>query len=216
MDARERMGSSGGTDEEGTTLIIVFHPMEDRAMNDSLPPLPPPQPKPFAPEQTSGGGGCQKPVLIGCGLLALLLGIAAVVFVVKAKDVLAYAMNQLRAEVVAHLPEDAGETERQRLDVAFDTALARIRGGELDPAALQELQKKLTAAASASAARRLTREELDGLVAALDKFNGGGTKAPADAAAEPAETGAAAPADGAEAPGAPASAPAEAERPPAP
>lgn len=216
MDARERMGSSGGTDEEGTTLIIVFHPMEVRAMNDSLPPLPPPQSKPFAPEQTSGGGGCQKPVLIGCGLLALLLGIAAVVFVVKAKDVLAYAMNQLRAEVVAHLPEDAGETERQRLDAAFDTALARIRGGELDPAALQELQKKLTAAASASAARRLTREELDGLVAALDKFNGGGTKAPADAAAEPAETGAAAPADGAEAPGAPATAPAEAERPPAP
>lgn len=185
-------------------------------MNDSLPPLPPPQSKPFAPEMTSGGGGCQKPVLIGCGLLSLLLGIAAVVFVVKAKDVLAYAMNQLRAEVVAHLPEDAGETERQRLDVAFDAALAHIRGGELDPAALQELQKKLTAAASASAARRLTREELDGLVAALDKFNGGGAKAPVDAAAGPADTGSATAAEAAEAAGASAGAPAEAERPPAP
>jgi hypothetical protein len=210
------MGSSGGTDEEGTTLIIVFHPMEDRAMNDSLPPLPPPQPKPFAPEKTSGGGGCQKPVLIGCGLLALLLGIAAVVFVVKAKDVLAYAMNQLRAQVVAHLPEDAGETERQRLDVAFDATLARIRAGELDPAALQELQKKLSTAASAASTRRLTREELDGLIAALDKYNQGGAKAPADAAAEPTESGAAAAEEAADAPGAPASAPAEAERPPAP
>ncbi|MEO8195171.1 MAG: hypothetical protein ABI689_00460 [Thermoanaerobaculia bacterium] len=188
-------------------------------MNDSLPP---PQSKPFAPEKMRGDGGCQKPVLIGCGLLSLLLGIAAVVFVVKAKDVLAYAMNQLRVEIVAHLPEDAGATERQRLEVAFDAALARIRGGELDPAALQELQKKLTVAASASSARRLTREELDGLVAALDKFNQGGAKAPADAAAEPPEAGAGAAAagDATEEPGhsagAPAEPAAESARPPAP
>lgn len=140
-------------------------------MNDSLPLLPPAPAKPFSPETTSGGGGCQKPLLIGCGLLALLLGIAAVVFVVKAKEVLAYAMNQLRTEVVAHLPEDVGESERQRVEDGFDAALARIRSGELDPTALQELQKKLTAAASAAATRRLTREELDGLVAALEKFN---------------------------------------------
>lgn len=152
-------------------------------MNDSLPPLPPAPAKPFAPETTSGGGGCQKPLLIGCGLLALLLGIAAVVFVVKAKDVLAYAMNQLRTEVVAHLPEDVGESERQQVEDGFDAALARIRGGELDPAALQELQKKLTAAASAAATRRLTREELDGLVAALDKFNRPEAAPPADAPA---------------------------------
>lgn len=180
-------------------------------MNDSLPPLPPPQAKPFAPEKAIGGGGGQKPVLVGCGLLSLLLGIAAVVFVIKAKDVLAYAMNQLRTEVVAHLPEDAGESERQRLDAAFDAALGRIRGGELDPAALQELQKKLTAAASASATRRLTREELDGLVAALDKFNAGGKEAPAEepeaGSAPPGEAGAAT-GDGGES--------AEPARPPAP
>jgi len=141
-------------------------------MNETLPPQPPPPARPFAPEQTSGGSGCQKPLLIGCGLLSLLLGIAAVVFVVKAKDVLAYAMNQLRMEVVAHLPKDAPATDRQRVEEGFDAALSRIRSGELDPAALQELQKKLTAAASAAATRDLTREELDGLVTALDLFNG--------------------------------------------
>ena len=154
-------------------------------MNDSIPPPPPPAAKPFAPETVAGGGGCQKPLLVGCGLLALLLGIAAVVFVVKAKDVLAYAMNQLRAEVVAHLPEDAGEAERQRVDTGFDAALARIRSGEIDPVALQELQKKLTAAASTAATRRLSREELASLLAALDKFNQSGVEAPAPPAASP-------------------------------
>jgi hypothetical protein len=168
--------------------------------------LPPPSAKPFAPEKMSGGGGCQKPLLVGCGLLSLLLGIAAVVFVVKAKDVLAYAMNQLRAEVVTHLPEDAGESERQRIEVGFDAALTRIRSGELDPAALQELQKRLTGAASAAASRRLTREELTALLAALDKFNHTGEGAAGDGA----DAGAAPPADDAgEASG-------DAERPPAP
>ena len=140
-------------------------------MSEFQPPGPQAQAKPFAPERPVGGGGCQKPLLVGCGLLSLLLGIAAVVFVVKAKDVLAYAMNQLRAEVVAHLPEDASDSDRQRVEAGFDAALARIRSGELDPAALQDLQKKLTGAASAAGKRRLSGEEMNGLLAALDRFN---------------------------------------------
>ena len=181
-------------------------------MNDSLPPLPEPHAKPFAPEKIAGGGGCQKPLLVGCGLLALLLGIAAVVFVVKAKDVLAYAINQLRTEVMTHLPEDAPETERQRLETAFDAALTRMRNGELEPASLQELQKRLTAAASAAATRRLTRDELAGLIAALDKFNQAGTPAPQGVPAGESEAPATAPpgpSNGATAPG-------EATKPPAP
>lgn len=214
-----RDGSSGGTDEECTADIIVLGSMEDRLMNDSLPPLPEPHAKPFAPEKIAGGGGCQKPLLVGCGLLSLLLGIAAVVFVVKAKDVLAYAMNQLQVEVVSHLPEDVGESERQRVESGFDAALARIRSGELDPAALQELQKKLTTAASAAATRRLTREELDGLIAALDKFNQPGAKPSGDApVAEPAEPPEAGPGSAPEAKsgGATAESGAEPARPPAP
>lgn len=182
-------------------------------MNESLPPSPEPHARPFAPEKIADGGGCQKPLLVGCGLLALLLGVAAVVFVVKAKDVLAYAMNQLRTEVVAHLPEDAPESERQRLESSFDLALARIRSGELEPASLQALQQKLTSAASAAASRRLTRDELAGLIAALEKFNAAGkepeTKDPAGA---PAGEPAAPPADPAD----PTTPPAEAAKPPAP
>ena len=150
-------------------------------MNDSLLPLSPPPAKPFEPERLHGGGGCQKPVLVGCGLVALLLGVAAVIFVIKAKDVLAYAMNKLRVEVVAHLPEDAGEVDRQRVEAGFDVALARIRNGAIDPASLQELQKKLTAVASTAGSRRMTRTELTELITALDKFNEAGGGAPADA-----------------------------------
>ncbi|MEO7794094.1 MAG: hypothetical protein ABIV06_04915 [Thermoanaerobaculia bacterium] len=178
-------------------------------MNESLPPMPPPTAKPFAPEKMTGGGGCQKSLLIGCGLLSLLLGIAAVVFVVNAKAVLAYAMNQLRAEVVAHLPEDVGESERQRIETGFDAALARIRSGELDPAALQDLQKRLTGAASASASRRLTAEEVTALIAALEKFNQKGPEA-APAPTEGTGEGAAAPDGETDA------VPVDAERPPAP
>ncbi len=182
-------------------------------MDESLPPLPPPAAKPFSP--AGGGSGCQKPLLLGCGLLSLLLGIAAVVFVVKAKDVLAYAMNQLRTEVVAHLPEEVGESERQRVEEGFDAALAKIRSGELDPAALQDLQKRLTAAAAASASRRLTKEELDGLVQALETFNRpAGDPAPAEGegATEPTETP---PGESQEGPGS-ADGTAEPARPPAP
>jgi hypothetical protein len=150
--------------------------MEERSMND-LPPQPPPQAKPFEPEQIRGGGGCQKPMLVGCGLVALLIGIAAVVFVVKAKDVLAFAMNKLRAEVVAHLPADASENERQQLEAGFDAAMARIRTGAIEPASLQELQKKLTAVASTAGRRQMSREELADLIAALDRFNQAGKPA---------------------------------------
>jgi len=169
-------------------------------MND-LPPLPLPQAKPFAPDRIGGGGGCQKPALVGCGVVALLLGIAAVVFVVKAKDVLAYAMNQLRAQVVAHLPEEAGDAERRQLEAGFDAALARIRAGTIDPASLQELQKKLTAVASAAGSRRMTRDELGGLIAALDRFNQVESEKPASPPPAPAD---------------PAVGPAEPPRPPAP
>jgi hypothetical protein len=202
--------------------------MENREMSD-VPPLPqPPQAKPFAPEKLSGGGGCQRPFLIGCGLLALLLGIAAVVFVVKAKDVLAYAMNQLRESVVTHLPEETEEADRQRIEAGFDTAMVRIRSGEIDPAALQELQKALASAASVGTSRRLTRAEVDGLLAALDKFNG--VKPPGEApdagsepdavdgsSDEPRSSAAAEPVDtSSDASTAPAAASAEGQRPPAP
>jgi len=155
-------------------------------------------------------------MLIGCGLVALLVGVAAIVFLVKVKDVLAYAMNELRAEVVAHLPEDASASERQQLTAGFDAALVRIRTGTIDPAALQELQKKLVAVASAASSRRLTREELTGLISALDRFNRAGSEPAPGAAGAPTAPAAPDVPDSAAEPADPHAQPDETSRPPAP
>lgn len=131
----------------------------------------PPQ-KPFAAEPTAAPGGCGKPFLIGCGLLAILLGIGAVVFVVKAKSLLAFALEKLEAEVVANLPEDVTREERDQLQKAFDETLARIRSGQIDPEALQRLQLKLVAAAESASQDKLTRDEVQALTLALEGFAG--------------------------------------------
>jgi len=149
--------------------------------------IPPPptsaaDPRPFdsgAPSASAGAAGCQKPLLVGCGVLTLLLGIGAIVFVMKAKDVLAFAMNQLRTQIASHLPEDLGEAERQRLETSFDVAIERIRQGKIDPAALQGLQAKLAAAAQRTGSQRMTPAEVAGLQGALDAFNGDKLEEPA-------------------------------------
>lgn len=131
-----------------------------------------PSQKPFATEPTATPGGCGKPFLIGCGLLAILLGIGAVVFVVKAKSLLAFALEKLEAEVVANLPEDVTGEERERLQTAFDETLARIRSGQIDPEALQRLQLKLVAAAESASQDKLTRDEVQALTLSLEGFAG--------------------------------------------
>lgn len=133
-------------------------------------------PKPFEPGSTRSATGCQKPLLVGCGTLALLLGIGAIVFVLKAKDVLAFAMGKLQTEVVAHLPDDISAEDRSRLEDGFAAAMAKIRSGEIDPAALQALQHQLTTAAQNASARKLSAAEVRDLQKALDDFRDAGSK----------------------------------------
>ncbi|MGE0639086.1 MAG: hypothetical protein AB7G12_08450 [Thermoanaerobaculia bacterium] len=139
---------------------------------DTSAPRPQLDPKPFEPGSTKSASGCQKPLLIGCGTLALLLGIGAIVFVMKAKDVLAFAMGRLQTEVVSHLPDETTAAERQRLEDGFSAAMQKIRSGEIDPAALQALQHQLTTAAQNAASRKLTTAEVRNLQKALDDFSG--------------------------------------------
>lgn len=141
-------------------------------MNEIPTPPTSPDPKPFQANGARPASGCQKPLLIGCGTLALLLGIGAIIFVLKAKDVLAYAMGRLQAEVIASLPPEVSADERRRMEEGFATATERIRSGDLDPASLQLLQKELTTAAQSAASRKLTGDEVRQLQQALDAFNG--------------------------------------------
>ena len=153
-------------------------------MNDLPPPPPAPpfEPRPFDPGTAKSPSGCQKPLLFGCLGLSLLLGIAAIVFVVNAQRILAFAMSQLRTQVVRVLPLETTDAERERLDAAFDEAISRIRAKQIDPVALQALQRQLVEAAQAGGGKRMSHEQLLGLIDALEKVNG---RPPAPAATPP-------------------------------
>lgn len=142
-------------------------------MNESPRPIvPTPAARPFAPAPASPPGGCGKPMLVGCGVLAILLGIGAIVFVVKAKSLLAYALGKLQAEVEANLPEDLDAGERRRLEAGFAATLERVRSGQIDPERLQTLQAELLDAAERSSRDQLTRDHVRELIVALEAFSG--------------------------------------------
>ena len=154
----------------------------------SPPPSPPPpvSPRPFDEQPKPAPGGCGTPMLVGCGILAILLGLGAILFVVKAKSLLAFTMEKLQSQVMAELPEEVSEPERARLAAAFSAAIARVRGGEIDPAQLQSMQAKLVAAAEKAPRRALTAADVRALTESLEAFAAG----PAAAPGAPAESGA--------------------------
>ena len=99
---------------------------------------------PFAATPTQpAGGGCGRVGVIGCGVVTLLLGIAAIVFLLKAGDLFAWAMTQFEVEITKALPEDCTESDRRNLREAFASAGDAVRAGDFDPGALQSLQAKL-------------------------------------------------------------------------
>jgi hypothetical protein len=127
---------------------------------------------PFNPTvPTSGGEGCGRFPIIGCGLLILLLGAAAVVFLIKAGDLFAWAMERFEVEIVGVLPDDFTDEERQRLHEAFTHATDAVRSGDFDPLALQRLQSKLRESILDSGGR-LSRQEVLELIDLLEGVGG--------------------------------------------
>lgn len=141
-------------------------------MSEPLTPVPPSDPRPFRPEAPASRGGCSKPLWIGCGALIVLLGISVLVMVVKAKDLFAWAMGQLQAQVVSALPPEMTPEERSRLEKAFSVSVEKVRAGTFDAAKLQSLQGTLQHAASEAGAHRLTRDEALKLLNDLEAFAG--------------------------------------------
>lgn len=133
----------------------------------------PPPSRPFTGEpKRVAGGGCGRPLLVGCGVLVVLLGVAAIVFVAKAKDLLAWTMRELQQQVVVALPDDVTAEERARLDSGFEASLERIYAGEVEPPALYALQRQLMNAAEKSQAKTLTRDDALDLLSALERVGG--------------------------------------------
>lgn len=134
-----------------------------------LPAEPPRPPAPFGDQPVEPrSGGCSKPALIGCGVVFLLLGIAGLVFVLKAKNLLVWSLEKVEEGIAANLPPDATAADRERFSAAFVAAKARIEEGRIDPAALQSLQRELMQAVQQPRGQ-LTRQQLLELTAALER-----------------------------------------------
>lgn len=141
-------------------------------------------PQPFA-DEPARFAGCGKPLVIGCLLLLIVLGVGLIYGLMKVKSLLAWSIDKYRQQVVASLPEDLDAGERQRLEDAFAAAIAAIEAGELDPVALQKLQGFL--AAPPAAGSRMPRQRVLELIEVLEDLAGGGERAPPAAAPRPAE-----------------------------
>jgi hypothetical protein len=127
---------------------------------------------PFGSQPTEPmAGGCSRIGLIGCGVITLLLGIGAVLFLLKAGDLFAWAMTQFEEQIVLALPEDCTESERQRLREAFENVGTAVRSGEFDPLALQRLQGKLRDSLL-DEDQKLTREQVLELISILEEVAG--------------------------------------------
>ena len=146
------------------------------------------QPQPFADTPQDPPGGCSRPLLVGCGLAVVLVGLVLLVLLWKAQDIVPaafeWALDQFEQQVEGMLPEDLSEAERQRLADAFDAAAAAVADGTADPEALQRLQGRLLEVARAG---RLSRGEVMGLIEALEEVAGERAPPPAEEARPPGE-----------------------------
>ena len=136
------------------------------------PPTPPSTPpSPFNPGQPrKAGGSGKRPLLIGCGAILVLLGIAAIVLMAKRAELVGWMFQKLEAQILAKLPPDVTKDERQRLDDAFDAAAEVMGSGTPDPAKAEQLNAVLLDLAQAG--RPITREDVLKLTRALEEVAG--------------------------------------------
>ncbi len=132
----------------------------------------PSAPQPFEGEPVSPAGfsGCAKPVVIGCTALLIVLALGLLVVVWKAGDLVRWSLGQYRETVIEHLPDDVTSAERERLDAAFEAAIAAVTSGRADAAGLQDLQRSMTA--TGRKIQSLTREDVLELTRALERVAG--------------------------------------------
>jgi len=138
----------------------------------SEPTSPPVAPQPFASAPIEPrAGGCGKPVFVGCGVVLVVLGIAGVLFVVKAKDLLVWSLDKAKGGITAKLAPDVTAADRERFETAFAAAASNIKAGKMDPAALQRLQRRLMQAVDPQGGQ-VSREEFLALTGAFEELGG--------------------------------------------
>lgn len=136
-------------------------------------PQPGPSPAPFTPTSppVAAGRGCARPALIGCGVVVVLLGVAALVFLIRVRDILAWTFHQMEDAVVAKLPTDTPQADRERLRDAFAAGARQAAKGELDASALQAVQVELVAF-TGKPEGQVTHADVQRMIEVLEKFSG--------------------------------------------
>lgn len=150
------------------------------------PPASPSTPvSPFEPgrPRSAGGGSGKRPLLLGCGALLVLLGIAAVILVAKRAEFVGWMFQKLETQILAKLPEDVTPEERQRLDQAFDAAAESIGSGRADKAKADQLNTVLLELAQGG--RRISRDDVLKLTRALEEVAGKAPPSDSPAASPP-------------------------------
>jgi hypothetical protein len=135
-------------------------------------PVSPFQPRPVEPK--AGGGGCGKPVVIGC-VAALLLGAIAVLGVIyyigSRPDTLGkmmqWSLTQMENGVMQQLPADVTAEDRARLQKAFVDVRSSVQAGKTDPAQLQELNLQMLEFSRKG--RNTTRQDVIELTESLER-----------------------------------------------
>jgi hypothetical protein len=135
-------------------------------------------PSPFNPgrpgqpgqPRTGGGPSRTRPLLIGCGVILILLGIATVVLIFKLPDLSGWVFQRMEEQIMARLPPEVTPEERQRLDVGFDAAARAVGEGKSDSAKVQKLNSELMELGQSG--RTLTHDEVLKLLHDLEAVAG--------------------------------------------
>lgn len=130
-------------------------------------------PDPFNPQPTEpqkSGSGCSRPLLIGCGVLLVLLGVGALILALNAGKLATWAFDKFEEQIQAQLPDDIPAADRQRLGQAFDHLGESIQDGTADPTKLRLAQTKMRDMALDTS--KITVEDVRELAALLEDAAG--------------------------------------------
>jgi hypothetical protein len=139
-------------------------------VTEPQPPATPPSPWNPTPTRARGGPGCSKPLLMGCGVLILLLGIGAVIFLVKMPSIVQWWFEKLETTLEQRLPNDVTPAEKARFHAAFESARRALASGSVDASRMQPFQSRLLSVGSSE--QRMSHAQLHDLTVALEGLAG--------------------------------------------
>jgi hypothetical protein len=125
---------------------------------------------PGVPARPPGRSGCSKPLLIGCGVLLLLLGIGLVVLISNAPKILQWTFRTMEQDIMGRLGPDVTPEDRAHLAAAFEDARSSMAKNQVDITKVQAFQSKMMEVAPAG--RPISRKQVQDLTRSLEDLAG--------------------------------------------